>query len=142
MKKRIHLLIIIVLSIGGLTTLIGLCVIGVRRAMDDAMRLAAEDAVMMVSGEVAMLYRRESAPTPVAIDAAICQLHNAGVTGVALATAGKPVDLYGTPFRVSHAVAGMRHIVTATSAGPDRVFGTSDDITRVAGWEPSPPSKQ
>jgi hypothetical protein len=40
-----------------------------------------------------------------------------------------PVDHFGTPFRVSHVVMGNTQTITATSAGPDRLFGTADDIT-------------
>ena len=47
----------------------------------------------------------------------------------------KPLDPYGTPFRVIYGRVGSTRRVTVISAGPDRMFDTADDITRDTTWE-------
>jgi hypothetical protein len=102
-----------------------------------------EDLVQVISGTVAEIYKKDPLSTPAAIDEALREMISAGRLTAELDRDQRPVDIYGTPFRVRHEEVGRRHKVTATSAGPDRQFDTPDDIRREATWEtPAPPSKQ
>lgn len=42
---------------------------------------------------------------------------------------GRPVDAWGTPFRTTHDRTHPVRWVRCESAGPDREFGTADDLT-------------
>ncbi len=72
----------------------------------------------------------------------IRELVNASVINAALDAQKRPIDVYGTPFRLRHKVEGTLHRVTATSAGADRQFDTPDDISRGATWETLTPEKR
>jgi len=102
-----------------------------------------EDSVEMISRTVAELYKKDPPPTPAAIDEALREMIRAERLTAELGRDQRPVDIYGTPFRVRHEADGRRHKVTATSAGPDRQFDTPDDIRRETTWETPPaPRKQ
>ncbi|HUR39025.1 MAG TPA: hypothetical protein VM222_06005 [Planctomycetota bacterium] len=100
------------------------------------------DAVHVISMSVGELYRKGPAPSQEQIDDRIRDLVNASVINAGLDAQQRPVDPYGTPFRVRHALEGRLHRVTATSAGPDRQFDTPDDIRRDAAWETQTPEKR
>ncbi len=55
--------------------------------------------------------------------------HNASVSPIWFDDLGNPVDAWGTPFRVSYDQARPVAWVLCESAGPDRSFGTSDDLS-------------
>ena len=93
------------------------------------------DAVLMISMRVSELQQQDPAPTQAQIDDGIRELVTASVINAGLDAQKRPIDSYGTPFRIRHTVEGALHRVTATSAGPDRRFDTPDDISREATWE-------
>jgi hypothetical protein len=138
MKKRIVIVVVVVVSITALSTVAWLIKVGITDAIETA---TTKDAVLMVSSRLALLYRKNPAPTAAEIEDAILDLSLAGVRGVLRDRRGRPVDLYDTSFRVSHTLGGNRHEITVTSAGPDRLFGTPDDLTRVVGWDAPEPAK-
>jgi hypothetical protein len=88
--------------------------------------MRVRDAVFTVSGVLSREYGpRSIMPTQSEVDAVVRRLHDASVSPVWFTEDGRPVDAWGTPFRaVPHGADG----VSCESAGPDRVFGTSDDI--------------
>ena len=110
--------------------------------LQDTRSSRAADAVLVISAQVAQLYQAGPAPTQAQIDDGIRELVRASVINAGLDTQQRPIDPYGTPFRVRHTTAGALHRVTATSAGPDRQFDTPDDISREATWETLPPEKR
>ena len=85
--------------------------------------------MFFIPGSVSELYLKNSTPTPDEIDQTIRNLKIASITAVFLDANGKPVDKFGTPFRVRREGKGTPQTVTATSAGPDRRLDTPDDIT-------------
>ena len=96
--------------------------------------LVAGDA-NMVSIQMMELYKKKPVPAQAEIDEQIRDLIRASVIGGSLDSGGQPLDRYGTPYRVRHTVDGAVHTSTATSAGPDRVFDTPDDLSRSATWD-------
>ncbi len=140
MKKRSLLTAIIGVSVV-LFTLAGLAIVGIRQAMNDALRRSTDDAVQVIAGNVLQLYESGRSPTPSEVDQAIKSLINASVISTSFAPGGKPADSYGTPLRVTHAADGHRHFVTVSSAGADLVFDTSDDISSTAISEERTPQK-
>jgi hypothetical protein len=65
---------------------------------------------------------------PEAIQQVFVHHHRASVSPIWFDNAGNPVDAWGTPFRVSHDQAQPVAWVLCESAGPDREFGTADDL--------------
>lgn len=125
-----------VFVIGGLASLLYVL-------FQDRRESYAIDSVLVISMMVAELHQKGAAPTQAQIEDNIRVLVNASVINAGLDRLQRPVDVYGTPFRVRHTIEGALHRATATSAGPDRRFDTPDDISREATWEtPAPPSKQ
>jgi len=141
MKKR-TLLVSIVAAATVFFTVLGLSLVGIRRAMDEAVRRSTEDAVQVIAGGVAELYVGGRSPTAAEVSETIKSLIHAGVIHGGFDRNQKATDAYDTPFRVTHYTAGKKHVVTATSAGPDRVFGTPDDIARSAETEAPDPGKK
>ena len=43
-----------------------------------------------------------------------------------LNSTGEMIDSWGTPFRITYGPESTVHVI---SAGPDKIFGTTDDIT-------------
>ena len=109
-----------------------------RAGLDEAF---TKDAVLCISMGVSNIYLENPAATSADVEARLRLLHDASITHVVLDPAGKPVDLYGTPFQVRREVKGNQQTVTATSAGPDRRFGTGDDIIHATTDELRPPRK-
>ena len=99
------------------------------------------DAVQCISMSINNLYLKNPTPTAEDIESEIRVLHDASITHVVLDPKGKPVDLYGTPFRVHRDVQGKTQKVVATSAGPDRRFDTPDDLSYTTTEEIPPPKK-
>ncbi len=102
----------------------------------------ARGAVLMISMRVEELHQKDPAPTQAQIDENIRELVTASVINAGLDAQQRPIDSYGTPFRLRHTVDGALHRVTATSAGPDRHFDTPDDISRDATWETLSPANR
>jgi hypothetical protein len=88
----------------------------------------ARDAVLVIPREVERLFEEDPAATPDDVDRAILRLARASVIHAAGGADGGPVDPWGTPFRIGREIAGAERITTAASAGPDRRFGTEDDL--------------
>jgi hypothetical protein len=119
-----------------LALLLGGLALSVRVLYRDLQASRTVDDVLVISGQVARLYQKTPPPSPAEIDAHIRMLIQTGVIRARVTSEGVPVDAYGTPFRVRHTLQGTLHRATATSAGPDRLFDTADDISRDATWEP------
>jgi hypothetical protein len=130
-----------VLIITGLTLLVGFFAALVVAFFQDMRQGATADAVRMISYSAASLYQVNPQATAADLEEEIRTLHTASITAVMLDAQRKPVDAYGTPFRVRHLASGKSHTAIATSAGPDRRFDTEDDITHEQAWEVEPPAK-
>jgi hypothetical protein len=63
------------------------------------------------------------------IEAIFIRHHEASVSPVWLDEDGRPVDAWGTHFRVAYGKNGSGVWVRCESAGPDRKFGTTDDLS-------------
>jgi hypothetical protein len=132
MKDRVVLTVIIVGSIAALASIAGLVIIGIRRARDASLRQSTHDAVQVISRGVAAEIRAGRSPSWTEIEGNIRKLIDAGVINASFDRDGQPADVYGTPFRVS--LSGS--LLTASSAGPDRIFGTDDDIEVATSTKP------
>ena len=88
----------------------------------------ATDAVQVIAQEASELYRKNPVVTREDLDQRILVLHKAGVINLKLDEAGKPIDPFGSPFQIRNVRLGSVSETTVISAGPDRQFGTSDDI--------------
>jgi hypothetical protein len=126
----------------GMLLLLGFLAAVVWLFFRDAQPLLSGDDVNMISVQLMELYRKKPVPTDAEIDERIRRLIEEGRIGGSVGRDGKPLDRYGTPYRVRHTVDGAVHASTATCAGPDRTFDTPDDISRSATWEASPPEKR
>ena len=93
-----------------------------------ARQFFAEDAVQVIAYEVSEMFESNPATTQQEIEARIRELHEASVINLEVDAAGRDVGPYGTAFRVEHRAEGGTAVTTVTSAGPDRAFGTEDDI--------------
>ena len=89
----------------------------------------AEDAVQVLTYAASDMFLRNPTATQDEIDDMINSQHEASNINLQIDANGKAVDPFGTPFRVEHLVLSSNSITTVTSAGPDREFGTADDIT-------------
>ncbi|HZE98708.1 MAG TPA: hypothetical protein VE981_16895 [Planctomycetota bacterium] len=114
--------------LSGLTLMAMLLYAGVKTTM-------TADDVSVISASLMDLYRRKPVPPEAEVEEQIRALIQASVIGGSLNRDQKPVDRFGTAFRVRHTVDGPLHRVTAASAGPDGRFDTADDISRSATWE-------
>jgi hypothetical protein len=87
------------------------------------------DAVQVIALESSSVLFEDDPECPRdKVDELIKQLHEASVINLRIDATGKAVDPYGTAFRVEHEVEDGSATTTVTSAGPDRRFGTRDDI--------------
>lgn len=98
------------------------------RVIDSSRRFFAQDACHMIAYEVGDLYRSKASPTADEVDEVVLRLHNASVINLRVSPEGKPLDPYGTPFRIRFAREGVVTTTRVTSAGPDGHFDTADDI--------------
>ena len=142
MKKRVVITLGIIGGVFGVALVIGLCILGIRSALEDARRRSTADVLLVISMELARTYREAGTLTEAQTDDRIRGLVKSGMVTVAYNAQQRPIDDYGTPFRLRHTVEGRLHRVTATSAGPDRRFDTPDDISRDATWETLTPEKR
>jgi hypothetical protein len=62
------------------------------------------------------------------IEQMIKSQHDASNINLEIDPNGRAVDPFGTAFRVQHRAEAQKSITTVVSAGPDRRFGTRDDI--------------
>ncbi len=125
-------MISIVGGIACLAALVGLSIVGIRRAMEDSLRWSTQDAVLVMSMGIAQERQKGRSLTPAEIEDLIRTLINGSVINGGFDRNQKARDLCGTPFRVSTRIVGTKPAVTGTSAGPDRLFDTSDDLTNTA----------
>ena len=88
----------------------------------------ARDAVQVIAYAASDMFIGNPATTPEEIEATIKHLHDASVINLRINQSGKAVDPFGTPFRVQYERHPETSVTTVTSAGPDRRFGTTDDI--------------
>jgi hypothetical protein len=132
MKKRVVLTVLIVGSIAALASLAGLSIIGIRRAAEASVQASTYDAVRVISRGVAAEVRAGRSPSPTEIEDNIRKLKDARAIQPSFDRNGMPADVYGTPYRIS--VNGS--VPTASSAGPDRIFGTADDVEYATSTRP------
>lgn len=66
---------------------------------------------------------------PEEADAWFVWVHENSMAKVGIDEGGRPVDAWGTPFRTTHDRSRPVRWVRCESAGPDREFGTADDLT-------------
>jgi hypothetical protein len=89
---------------------------------------SAEDAVQVIAYAVSDMFHENPATTQDEIDQMIKFQHDASNINLKIDPNGKVVDPFGTALRVEYQVQYGVSITTVTSAGPDREFGTKDDI--------------
>lgn len=90
---------------------------------------STQDAVEVIAFEASDLFGKNPATTNDEIEQKIKFLQEASVINLKIDSNGKPVDPYGTPFQVENRISSGNAITTVVSAGPDREFGTQDDIS-------------
>lgn len=88
-----------------------------------------QDAVEVIAFEASDLFGKDSGTTDDEIERKIKSLHEASVINLQIDSNGKAVDPFGTPFQVENQKSAGKSTTTVVSAGPDREFGTRDDIT-------------
>lgn len=88
----------------------------------------AKDAVQVIAYEASDMFQRDPDTTENDIQQKIKSLHRASVINLKIDASGKAVDPFGTAFRVDCSIQSGMSVTTVTSAGPDRQFGTEDDI--------------
>ena len=89
----------------------------------------AQDAVEVIAFEASELFGKDPDTTDDEIEQKIKFLHEASVINLMIDSNGKAVDPFGTPFQVENRKSPGESITTVVSAGPDREFGTRDDIS-------------
>jgi len=142
MKTRILILVAVIAVIAGIATVAGLSILRNRRAEENALAILTQDAVATISAEILALCHEIPNPTPAEIDARIDLMRPTCQRMMGVDARGKTVDLYGTPFQVTHTVSGTAHVVTAASAGPDQRFNTPDDVTSTRSFDLPGPAKK
>lgn len=126
---------LLAMVVGGLLLIVGLFAIVNWILFHDLKAQLTAGDMQLISGQVAELLQKNPAPPDAEINDKICVLIEASVIGGSVGPDRKPLDRFGTPFRVRHTVDGRLHTVTAMSAGVDRQFDTADDIHGAATWE-------
>lgn len=126
---------IVLLALGGGLVLIAGLAFLVVRLFGVTQSFQTNDAVCVISGSVAELYQKGRPPKPEDVEEAIRTLIRGSVIAGKIGADQKPLDPYGTPYRLTYAREGSTRKVTVTSAGPDRTFGTADDIAHDTAWE-------
>jgi len=102
-----------------------------RRAGDD---IADTEHDLEIVGLTVLQYRRDRGSFPAVNRDVISSIRGAGLMPAILSDVQPPFsDRWGT--EVTYEVAGDS--VTLTSAGPDKAFGTDDDIARSYMWPDS-----
>ncbi len=126
---------LVLLAGGGAIVLIAGLAFLVVRLYAYSLAVQTNDAVCVISGAVAELHQKGRPPRPEDVEDAVRSLIRAGVILGKIGPDQRPLDPYGTPYRVSTGREGSTRKVTVTSAGPDRVFGTADDLAHETAWE-------
>lgn len=88
-----------------------------------------QQAVGVIANEAGNLLEQNPGATDDEIARLIKSLHEASVINLEIDSNGKAVDPFGKAFRVTNQTSASKSIVTVVSAGPDREFGTRDDIS-------------
>jgi len=126
---------LVLLGVGGAIVLIAGLGFLVLRLYAYSLAVQTNDAVCVISGAVAELHQKGRPPKPEDVEDAIRSLIRASVILGKIGPDQKPLDPYGTPYRVNYGRDGSTRKVTVTSAGPDRAFGTADDLAHDTAWE-------
>ena len=121
MKKKFFMILIII-TLG--SVLIGIARFWFHSELD---RAFTQDAVQVISYEINWLYFNDPPVTQEKITATIHNLIDASVINGNIKE-DKPMDVYGSPFRVDIMTEDNLITVTTISAGPDKQFNTKDDI--------------
>lgn len=88
------------------------------------------DALQTAAYEIRGLLRETpGGMTTAEVEAVYVRHHEASVSPIWLDDDGRPVDAWETHFRVTFGGHGAGLWVRCESAGPDRVFETSDDLS-------------
>ena len=74
------------------------------------------------------MFQDDPATSQGEIEQMIKSRHDASVINLKVDSDGKSVDPFGTALRVQHQIVNGKAITCVMSAGPDREFGTGDDI--------------
>jgi hypothetical protein len=118
-------LMILTLIVGGVMALAVLAERRFERSMDI---FDAGDATIVITADICNTISKEGLLRPEQIEAHLLFLQQASVINRCGQKGDVATDPFGTPFKVKVVTTGSLCSVTATSAGPDEVFGTSDDI--------------
>lgn len=89
----------------------------------------AYEAVHVIALEVGDLLQRNPSATQAEVQKHIYDLHRASVVNLTLDENGQAVDPFGTSFRVEFGLNRAVATIRVTSAGPDEIFDSEDDIT-------------
>ena len=96
-------------------------------------RSATSENTLILSMMLPKFFRETPQAKPEEIEAFMLQSPSGAGCDLRVDPAGRPVDWFGMPFRVERKLVGKDWVVTVTSAGRDRVFGTADDLQRTNG---------
>ena len=118
----------VLLVVGVLLLVAGIVFWGARGFHRSLEILLTRDAVQVLSMQLGGFFQKNPQATPEEVHAFMVDAGSAAGITLPVDPEGRPRDRFGTPFRVERHLAGKEWVVTVTSAGPDRVFGTSDDI--------------
>ncbi len=88
----------------------------------------AKDAVQVIAYTASDMFQSNPATTHDDIQQMIKSQHEASNINLKTDPNGKAVDPFGSAFRVDHKIQSGMSVITVVSAGPDRQFGTEDDI--------------
>ncbi len=91
-----------------------------------------QDALDTAAPEVLHDLAKSARDGQTVLDEVLLRHHEASVSPIWLDESHAPVDAWGTRFRVRTDEARPPLWVVCESAGPDRRFGTSDDLSRRA----------
>lgn len=86
--------------------------------------VATSDAVSAIALQGSLRQAESPDLTAAELERMAVDLGRAGAIHVSAGPGGRPLDPYGTPFRIE---VKSRTVIRATSAGPDRRFDTGDD---------------
>lgn len=136
MQTKKSTLLIVAGAVGAVLLILGaLAAVGFRAMQANTRKVETQNCVLAISGTAVQRFQPARPPSLADVDQVIRSLMHAGVIRSALDADGKPVDPYGTGYRVAVQTPGRRLIVTVTSAGPDGRFDTPDDVSNAAETE-------
>ena len=108
--------------------LLAICVVAYLVLLRSVTVFFAEDAVLVIALEASKIFQENPDTTDEDMDTMIKYLHESSVINLKIDQLGNAVVPFGTAFRVEHRIESDVAITTVTSGGPDREFGTDDDI--------------